>query len=150
MSDDLNRWPAQEPPEDFADRTVAAMLSAERAPRRLGPRWFIPLAAAAVLVGSASWAMISLQQPSTAAPAPSAESTTPVKTFVPDPSPPVRTDVSALPEPAREEPAAMVPAPVAKAEQPEPEPESAPDAGTLVVVPRCVCEHGTVICHCVE
>jgi hypothetical protein len=150
MSDDFNRWPAQEPPDDFADRAVAAMLSADRAPRRLGPRWFIPLAAAAILVGSASWAMIGLDRAPAEELAPSADVPPPAKTFVPDPAPPVRADVSAVPEPADEPPPSARPAPVAKAPEPESEPESAPDAGSFVVVPRCICEHGTVICHCVD
>lgn len=148
MSDDWNRWPAQEPPADFADRTVAAMLRVNRPARRMGSRWFIPLAAAALLVGSASWAMIAMQ------PAPVVEPT-PVVDPVPEvapapPPPPAPVAVPAPPEPEVEPPPAPAPRPRPLAVAPAPPVEAEPDAGAIVVVPRCICEHGTLICSCVE
>ena len=149
MSDDWNRWPAQEPPDDFADRAVAAMLRTDRAPRRMGGRWFIPLAAAAILVGSASWARITSQQVPEGAPVPSAEPAPEI--FAPElPLPPtVRGAAPTAPEP---EPEVKLPPPRPRPSAPavEAPPESEPDAGTMVVVPRCICEHGTLICSCVE
>jgi len=150
MSDDWNRWPAQEPPDDFADRTVAAMLRTDRAPRRMGGRWFIPLAAAAIFVGSASWAMIARQQAAEAVPVPTVVPT--AHQVVPDlpPPPPDRVAIPAPPEPEPVVKQPTPPRPRPAATAPPPPPESEPDAGAVVVVPRCICEHGTLICSCVE
>lgn len=154
MSDDWNRWPAQEPPSDFADRAVAAMLRAERPARRAGGRWLVPLAVAAILVGSASWAMIGVQRSAASRPVPSAKAM--VSDLIPElppPRPPHAAPAEDPPaEPAATPSAPASPAPLAQPAPPEParEPDPPSTVGSAVVVPRCICEHGTLICSCVE
>jgi hypothetical protein len=58
----LSRWTAQEPPDDFADRTVRAMLAAREEPVRPRRRgWLGGLGLAAVLLGATAWGMLEAQ-----------------------------------------------------------------------------------------
>jgi hypothetical protein len=153
MSFDYSDWPAQEPSPDFAAKTVSAILGAEQGTRSKGRRWLIPCALAAIFVGSGAWAMIARHQAPEPEPTPSA--TAPAREVLPPTAQPTLDTMVAPRVPAK--PAEVESPPSRPAIRPRPTaaastaaPESKPDAGNFVVFPRCICEHGTVICSCVE
>ena len=61
---DLNQWPAQEPPDAFADRAVSAMVASRVAAprRRMERRWGAGLALAAVRAAAGAWGMVQMNQ----------------------------------------------------------------------------------------
>ena len=157
MSYELHQWTAQEPPSNFADQTVAAILRAEeRAPRgRKKRRWLVPCALAALLIGSGAWAMVADHVVGDAEAPPPEEQAVIDAPLAPSPAQPSRI-VAGQPllDPPEEEtppppvpvaiPRPVVPAPAAPPEEP------APDAGTVTMFPRCECRHGAYMCSCVE
>jgi hypothetical protein len=144
-----NRWDAwepQEPPEDFAERTVAiAVEEARRTPRARprgrGARWVFLAAAAVMLVGGAAWGfstwsvsrsrrLAPVETPAAPAPARSIEPLL-ARSFTP---------------PDAGSPAVAAPI-VVRPRRPR-APESAPDAGRKVIVPACDCDPDQVLCTC--
>lgn len=150
-SRELHDWPAQQPPADFAERAVLAILTADAppAPRRSPRRWPALLAVAAVFAGAGAWAAMGGWRPD--APVPAVEPAPP-----PVPPPPASAPVEPRREPApplEPEDAGVAsvrvrPRPSATASaQAAAEP---PDAGRWIMVPSCTCSPFEGICSCVE
>ena len=148
-------WPAQDPPDDFVDRTAAAMIRADRASsgRSRSRRWILVGVLAAAFANAAAWAMVAHQ-----------------RRLVPEPVAVGSAAVSALVAPARSVRALTGPMPAAETSS---EPSSvplvkpAPTAGRRKVppaasssapatssrpplVPRCDCAEGVSMCTCLE
>jgi|HubBroStandDraft_6_1064221.scaffolds.fasta_scaffold1226047_2 hypothetical protein len=140
-------WTAQEPPPDFADRTVAALLR-ERARARphTSKRWMAGVLIAAVLVAGAAFGLTGVVGRPRPDPA--------------TPPAPVRVEVShdgcascraAPPVDRVEAPPAPSKDPVRRIPRREATlPPSSVDAGTStgVKLPRCDCSFDQVICTC--
>jgi hypothetical protein len=155
---DVNSWPAQEPPADFADKALAAMMKSEqRAPsRRLDRRWVAALALAAVLATVGAFAMVEARKarepklpaasptPVAASIEPRAPSPTPLQIAVAAPSASEPAPTAAVPPsaPPRAKPSASAPAAVPSATA------SAPDK--KIRSPRCECPPSEGFCTCVE
>jgi len=142
-------WPAQQPPPDFAERTVAAVLR-ERRPRRVlrRRRSAIVGAMAAVMVAGAAWGFTAWSGGRTAparVPAAPPEAPTHVVSATRLPDAPASRD-------AGSEETAATPPPARRAPPPPPPPPSrphvTPDAGRRVMVPRCECTADDVLCSC--
>ncbi len=150
---DFSRWTAQKPPDDFAARTVDAMVAdAGRHKRRgLGKHWFGGLLLAAALVGTSAWGMLGQHRDETPQPAvvqrtglrapptlmhPSARAQAPAAEPAPEPTPPAppawRPAVRPAPPPATASAEPVVTPP------------------PFVHVPRCACQPGVMMCGCVE
>ena len=150
-------WPAQEPPAEFADRAVTAMLRAQRAGirGRLNRRWVVGLSLAAVLAAAGAWGMVRAVRPSAPrlpsavpeAPSASAEASTPAPPRVvlapaADSAPKPAPSATAAPAPVRPKPSAS-----ASAMPPAP---SASAPVKKIIVPRCECAPKDGICTCVQ
>ncbi|MCC6524537.1 MAG: hypothetical protein IT373_17915 [Polyangiaceae bacterium] len=156
MTAHANRYGAEEPPPEFADRVVAAILAERRAAPRaatLGVKRLSFLALAAVLVGASAWAAYRAADGPVVAPAlPPAETTSAPSPAVATPSedarPPVVAPPAAAPPepepPPRRPPRQSVPAASSATAQPS---ASAP---RQVHMPSCVCTAGIELCACVE
>jgi hypothetical protein len=144
-SERLNAWTPQEPPPDFADRTMAVLLR-ERSRRRprVSKRWIAGGLMAAVLVAGAAFGLTGVVRRPRSGPA--------------APRAPTRISVTqddaalsrAVPPVDRAE---VPPAPAQDTLRRMPRLEaSAADAGarppTHVKVPRCDCSFDQVICTC--
>lgn len=151
---DWRQWSAQDPPADFADRAVEAMLRQPSAPaaRRIDRRLVIGLAFAATLAAAGAWAAVELTRRPAAPPAPveppapAACSTTPHASAAmiagpalsaSAPPPPVATPSVVRPRP----PAASSVAPAPSASAPEIK---------KVRTPRCECAPMAGFCTCVD
>jgi hypothetical protein len=145
-----NRWDAwepQEPPEDFAERTVATALEeALREPRarRRGrrERWALLAAAAVMLVGGAAWGFSawSVSRASRLAPVATPPAPAPARSMQP-------LLIHSFTPPDAGNPAPVAAPVVARPRRPQ-APESAPDAGRKVIVPACDCAPDQVMCTC--
>jgi hypothetical protein len=150
-SRDFHDWPAQEPPADFAERAVSAILAGDALPvaHRSKRRWPALLAVAVVFAGAGAWAAMGGWRPGS--PAPVVEP--PPPPAVPPPAEtvePVRAP--ALPREPTDGGVATVrvrprPSATASGQPPPPEP---PDAGRWIMVPSCTCSPFEGICSCVE
>jgi hypothetical protein len=141
------RWTPQEPPPDFADRTVAALVHERARSRpRASKRWIAGSLLAAVFVSGAAFGLNGIVHRTARGPAPPA---------------PMRVEVShdecascgaaapadrveARPDPPRDPPHRLPGR--------ETTPPTTADAGTRaptgVKVPRCDCSFDQVICTC--
>ncbi|HZO17203.1 MAG TPA: hypothetical protein VFB62_28190 [Polyangiaceae bacterium] len=140
---DFNRWRAQQPPDDFADRVVKAMISEAPQPLRRRSRrgWLGGIGLAAVLLGASAWGMLEAER--TALPeaivrlSDSARESAPEvadgRTAPPPPAPPV---VEETPE---------VDAPVHRVAPPKPKAKP-----TSNREPMCHCETDLAVCGCLE
>ncbi len=142
-----NRWDAwkpQEPPEGFAQRTVAiALEEALRAPRaRRGVRWVFLAAAAVMLVGGAAWGFSawSVRRTPRLAPAETQAAPPPAHSMEP-----LLVHSFAPPDARSPRPVA---APIVTRPRRPQAPEGAPDAGLKVIVPACDCVPDQVMCTC--
>jgi hypothetical protein len=151
MTNRWDAWKAQEPPADFAARTVAAAL-AERAQRRrarrlAGRRAVVACAMAAVMVASVAWGYTAwktrAESSERARPAPivvaqdARSATTPppaLSSFVP--SPPASAEVPLAPIAA--------PPPIRR----KIDAASLPDVGRKVMRPQCECSPHEEMCTC--
>ncbi len=141
----LHRWDAwepREPPDDFAERTVAVALRERRARRRgNGVRWVGLGAAAAMLIGGAAWGLSARSVKRDRAPEPVASiPATPARSMDLLPVRPLDlADAGArcpVVTPAYRKPQVAAPE------------SSASDAGRKVIVPRCDCALDQVMCTC--
>jgi hypothetical protein len=134
-------WPAQRPSDDFASRTVAAILRDRAAAPKRGrrARWLGAIGVAAVLVAAGAWARVALPK----GPATQPSRVQPVGSGIAAPAAPepVKSTTGSAASPAR------APAPAASARRPRP-PSRAPDPGRQVRVPMCNCVQQ--ICDCGE
>jgi hypothetical protein len=155
---ELNQWPAQAPPADFADRAVAAMLKAERRSpaRRVDRRWVAGLALAAVLAAAGAWGMVEIRK--ARAPQTPAVVPTPAATSV-EPAAPKRTSVqTAVAAPSASQPTPAVTVTPSAPVRPKPSasaPVAVPSASVVVpdkkiVAPRCECPPAEGFCTCIE
>jgi hypothetical protein len=144
----LDDWTAQEPPRDFAERTVEAMLADAQEPRRrtLGKHWFGGLLLAAALVGTTAWATLGRQSQAEGPPA-AVQRTNLRAPAAPTAPPPRQAAPAAEPEPAPPPPSSppVVSAPPRTAVSAEP-----PTPPPFVPVPRCECQPGVMMCACLE
>jgi hypothetical protein len=151
MTNRWDAWKAQEPPADFAARTVTAVL-AERAQRRrarriAARRAVVACAMAAVMVASVAWGYTAwktrVESFERASPAPivavhdarSATTPTPAWSSV-VPSPPASAEVP--PAPIATTPPVRKKVDVA----------SLPDAGRKIMRPQCECSPHEEMCTC--
>jgi len=153
---DSRQWPAQEPPADFADRAVEAMLRAPSAPvrRRVDRRWVFGLAFAATLAAAGAWAAVELTRKPASPPAP------------PEPPAPAacantpQASAAQLAGPALTASAAPVPAPAPSIVRPKPSASAASSAAPApsasapeikkIRTPRCECAPMAGFCTCVD
>ncbi|HEX3770908.1 MAG TPA: hypothetical protein VHV30_08600 [Polyangiaceae bacterium] len=139
-------WPAQEPPADFASRTVAAVLAdrAEaRAKRPARRRLVVACAMAAVMVAGVAWGLTTWRDRTVTKARTTAESPVLVREAASTPPP-------AFAPPSVEEDAAVAAPPPAPRAAPRPRKrsESAPDAGRKVFLPPCDCSPHDELCTC--
>ena len=146
----LDEWTAQEPPRDFAERTVEVMLADAKQPRRrtLGKHWVGGLILAAALVGTTAWATLARHQQ---------QQTPPVavqRTNLRAPAAPLAPKPKQVPaEPAEPEPPTPPPSSPPAVSAPPPASASAEPVATpppFVRVPRCECQPGAMMCACLE
>ena len=146
---ELDDWTAQEPPRDFAERTVEAMLAngQEQRPRTLGRHWLGGVLLAAALVGTTAWATLGRQSSNEAPPAPVQRSH--LRAPASPTAPPPRQEPAPKNEPEPPPPPSIPPAlsapPRASASA---EPLATPPP--FVRVPRCECQPGAMMCACLE
>jgi hypothetical protein len=139
-------WKAQEPSDDFAERTVAAMLR-ERRPKRSvhTVRWIAAGAAVAFFVGGVAWGFVAWSAKRVApreldVPAAAPNLIAPLRPVLPPPLVSDAPDAQArLPE--------HVERPIPRRMEPR-APLGGPDAGRPVIRPRCECATHQVICSC--
>jgi hypothetical protein len=156
-SNGWNAWRPQTPPSDFAARAAAAAVRDhhERRRRSLRRRWVAAAMLAAAMIGGSALALTGLRartEPQREAIQPQGKGgvvplqgkSGPHQGKGAPPSPP--------PEMLRPEPAPPVSAPTVRPKKREAPPaSSAPaDAGRPLVVPRCNCQQGQVLCDCIE
>ena len=140
---DFNRWTAQQPPDDFADRVVKSMIAEapQSIPRRSRRGWLGGMGLAAVLLGASAWGM--LQAERTAIPEAvvklsdsareSAAEAADGRPAPPPPAPPV------VEETLEED------APVPRVTPPKPKQKP-----TSNREPMCHCETDLAVCGCLE
>jgi hypothetical protein len=146
---DHERFMPQEPPADFADRVVRAMLE-ERRPQRRNGRRVAWLALAAVFVGASAWAgfdatrrterLVELPETREAQPTGRAEASTRIRHVSPERIEEPEPEAAPAPRPRT-----VVAPPPATAEPP---PEPTPPR--RVYFPRCDCATGGELCGCIE
>jgi hypothetical protein len=140
-------WKEQEPPADFVDRTVAALMTERRRPPSLGTwRRAAVAAAAAVLIAGGAFGLggASLRASRRIAPATIGLPTSGPLLIIDPPrsQPALRAAPSETTQPAH----SSVPVPPRrKLEAPA---TGAADAGRKVVLPRCYCSPNEAICDC--
>ncbi len=153
MTHDWQGWEAQQPPTDFADRAVAAMLSTPKRRRRRRPRTIGLLSLAALLVGTAAWAAIANHQTEVTQ-TPAANPT--IERLVPPmplkmgkPVPVVKKEPPAPPV-VKKPPTVGLPKVMPKPvpQPPQTAPSSRPDAGKMIMLPRCHCDNTGLMCSC--
>lgn len=155
---DSQDWPIEDPPQDFVDRTTAAVLRAQTAAQRRSRtrRWILAGALAAALVNAAAFAMVAherrhaqqfVQPLSTAA-----VQTASARVVQPHTEPATTTSAS-TPEPmapvAKPPPSASHHRPVASASASV---SAAPAvaSGFKPPAPRCDCVEGVSMCTCLQ
>jgi hypothetical protein len=153
---DLNQWPAQEPPEGFPDRAVAAMLTSRgaRPRRRMERRWVAGLALAAVLAAAGAWGMVELKRSREPKAPAIATAMMPASATAPAASPPLVPVAAAVPSASQPTPVLATPpsAPV----RPKPSASAAPAPSASapgekkIIVPRCECPPNEGFCTCVQ
>jgi hypothetical protein len=135
----FDAWRAQEPPPDFAERTVRRFLRQRRGGGWALRRWVALGAIAATTVAGAAWGYSAFRTRPPVVHAPPALDP-------PAPQPPRSMTVAAPPPPPADPPSPppVVARPVHRAAV---APAAAPDAGRKVMVPRCACDND-VLCSC--
>ena len=153
---DSRQWPAQEPPADFADRAVEAMLRAPSvsAHRRIDRRWAFGLAFAATLAAAGAWAAVELTRRPAAPPAPAEPPAPAACANTPQGS------AAMIAGPAAIASSAAVPAPNPPVVRPKPSASAASSAAPApsasapeikkVRTPRCECAPMAGFCTCVD
>jgi hypothetical protein len=140
----------QDPPPDFADRAVRAMLDEhrleEQKPRRTGLKRGLILSLAAIFIGASAWAGLEVSRTRTpvvespavheSPPTGRAEATTPTRARAPEPR--EEPAPEARPAPRRQ------PVVQTTATPPTPPPPH------RVHYPRCDCATGGELCGCIE
>ncbi len=149
-------WPVKEPPEDFVERTAAAMLRARSAAQRRTRtrRWIVAGALAAVLVNAAAFAMVVQERRAAREALPLPAATQPA----PEPARTARTTPTSMGPIAPEEPAASPPKPPASNGRRRPATSAsasssaapAPSSSFKPPAPRCDCVEGVSMCSCME
>jgi hypothetical protein len=140
-------WSAQNPPPDFAARTVTAILRDRSVhhERRGGGRWLLIAAAAAMTIAGGALAFTALPRaerlPAVTDP------NAPPPGRVHEALPAVQATADPPKGPARKPPAPPAIAPSRRKEAP-PTPSSGPDAGRRLILPRCNCQEA--ICDCLQ
>jgi len=153
---DWNQWPAQEPPADFADKALAAMMKPERraGSRRLDRRWVAGLALAAVLAAAGAWGMVEVKKAREARlPAAPADTTSPTESV--GSKPPPSRFVATLPSASETAPTATVPPSAPPRPRPSASAPAAVPSATAtapdkkILTPRCECPPNEGFCTCV-
>ena len=139
-------WSAQNPPPDFAARTVTAILRdrSGRHERRRGGRWLLIAAATAMTMAGGALAFTALPR---AGRLPAVTGPNAPQRLVDEAPPAVQATTDPPKEPARKPPAHPAIAPSRRKEAPL-TPSSGPDAGRRLILPRCNCQDA--ICDCLQ